>query len=49
MDENEKDSYHFECGLKFETSIGGMKNNGQITLVNQIERFRVYDAWYGNN
>ena len=49
VDENEKDSYHFECGLKFETSIGGMKNNGQITLVNQIERFRVYDAWYGNN
>lgn len=46
VDENEKDSYHFECGLKFETSIGGMKNNGQITLVNQIERFRVYDAWY---
>lgn len=48
VDEKEKDSYHFECGLKFETSIGGIKNNYQIILVNQIERFRVYDAWYGN-
>ena len=49
VNENEKDSYHFECGLKFETSIGGIKNNGQIILVNQTERVRVYDARYGKN
>ena len=38
VDENEKNSYHFECGLKFETSIGGIENNGQIILVNQTVR-----------
>ncbi len=49
VDEKEKDSYHFECGLKFETSIGGIKNIGQIILVNQMERYRIYDTWNRNS
>ena len=47
--EKQKDSYHFECGLKFETSIGGIKNIGQIILVNQMERYRIYDTWNRNS
>lgn len=49
VDEKQKDSYHFECGLKFETSIRGIKNICQIILVNQMERYRIYDTWNRNS